>query len=1304
MLARSACAFGIALLCFSTVSLAQPINDDCANPAPLLPGQLGIINATGATPSVNLGGCANFVEDVWFSVTVPSAGVLLVEQGAGTACCSDQHAVYLRPGPAGTCPTDGDILDCAPNNDESLVTVAAGETYLIRVGSWQGGNTLPGNLLIVDLFPFPANDDCDSPEVVPSLPATIAYDANGATATSPSLACTPQMLDLWYEVAATQTGLMAVDGNASGTAFGVDVAAYLRPSPGVCPSDAEELSCEGNSSMSFAVTSGETYLIRVGFPFGGFAAGDLSIQQSSAPPSNDDCTTALSLALPSTTAFDTIGATPDTSGLTCNMNDDLWFRVMPPADGQVRVTIDGVVNDRHQLYQVAAGVCPTNADEVSPCWGISDSYTSVLGGLNYLIRVGQSNTGPVAGDISVEWVPHPANDECTSPQALPIPSFGFNVSTVGATETAGLGCTSHGDTWYSFIAPSTGTLFLNFGDFVHRGLYDYNGISCPATAPIECGGGSFAYWDVVGGNEYLLWISFLNQFPPVDTTLDIQMLTIASNDDCTPGAPTTLTVPTAAPITWDNTGGLDDTQSLGCDIDKDLWYRFTAPFDGSVRFTQSTLRPFAIYHDASLGTACPTNSDQLLCSTFINASFVADFSVQSGESYLIRVGGSSQTPTSGSFELAYVLDDPEITSCDASVPNQVTATYNVPIGSNYDLGVDVSIDGVFTMNIPQTQTSFTQPLAPAFGGVIKIGFTGISSTLGASGESICAQAIGGPAYDVCATALPIVAGDTPFNNAITVLEPNAPLSGCSQNDPDRDVWFSFTATSTELFTAATCTTPWFHSTEVYLANPGCPGPSDVAIDCADQFDCDVSFFATSGQTYYIRVTGLDNGFGDGTLSLVADCSALTGLTADYDCTTGSVTLDWDGGLHVSYDIVSDLGVLAAGHGSATFVDTNAVPGFRSYFVTGSCPNGAALTAQVDVYVADLTNPGVDLILALEGLEDNGNFGNIDSVSALNDALNLGLGRSTTILAFREFDQFACLSTLTDAAEIIWVMGGTAPNNYGLSIAERDLLAGLAAGGTSIYMESASHWSFAAPSLLDLRDGIEPDSPGNNIDSGDDTFTEMLGTASGLTDGDFTSFAAVPYIQDSTFAQENTDQLIVSGTDVTGTYPPDPDITAGPIWVNSDDTLTGEPAYVTGVLAEHNIDGGRMISTSFEFGGYQGSKDALAQAYVTALTGSVVTPMEEFVRGDTNGDNANNIADAVYLLGNLFPVGSANVLQCLESADANNDGSINIADAVAILGSLFGNPAVPLAAPFPNCGTEADSPNQTGIGCVTGTCP
>jgi len=102
-------------------------------------------------------------------------------------------------------------------------------------------------------------------------------------------------------------------------------------------------------------------------------------------------------------------------------------------------------------------------------------------------------------------------------------------------------------------------------------------------------------------------------------------------------------------------------------------------------------------------------------------------------------------------------------------------------------------------------------------------------------------------------------------------------------------------------------------------------------------------------------------------------------------------------------------------------------------------------------------------------------------------------------------------------------------------------------------------------------------------------------------------------------------------------------------------------------------------------------------------GPVVVPTE-FVRGNSNGlDDQVNIADAVYLLGHLFPSpgNPPNVLNCFDAGDANDDGAINIADAVALLGSLFGSPAVPL--PLPNTASGCgEDPTADSLDCATAT--
>ena len=81
-------------------------------------------------------------------------------------------------------------------------------------------------------------------------------------------------------------------------------------------------------------------------------------------------------------------------------------------------------------------------------------------------------------------------------------------------------------------------------------------------------------------------------------------------------------------------------------------------------------------------------------------------------------------------------------------------------------------------------------------------------------------------------------------------------------------------------------------------------------------------------------------------------------------------------------------------------------------------------------------------------------------------------------------------------------------------------------------------------------------------------------------------------------------------------------------------------------------------------------------------------------GDSNGDNALDLSDAVYLLSHLFQGGLAAVLFCDpagpkeddcadENGDSNGDNALDLSDAIYLLGHLFqGGPA-----PVPKCQGE-----------------
>jgi len=82
----------------------------------------------------------------------------------------------------------------------------------------------------------------------------------------------------------------------------------------------------------------------------------------------------------------------------------------------------------------------------------------------------------------------------------------------------------------------------------------------------------------------------------------------------------------------------------------------------------------------------------------------------------------------------------------------------------------------------------------------------------------------------------------------------------------------------------------------------------------------------------------------------------------------------------------------------------------------------------------------------------------------------------------------------------------------------------------------------------------------------------------------------------------------------------------------------------------------------------------------------------FKRGDTNGDGAFDIGDAIYNLNYQFASGPAPT--CLKTADVNDDGRIDIGDPVNWLNCMFASGPAPLA-PHPGCGAD---PTDDGLSC------
>jgi len=88
--------------------------------------------------------------------------------------------------------------------------------------------------------------------------------------------------------------------------------------------------------------------------------------------------------------------------------------------------------------------------------------------------------------------------------------------------------------------------------------------------------------------------------------------------------------------------------------------------------------------------------------------------------------------------------------------------------------------------------------------------------------------------------------------------------------------------------------------------------------------------------------------------------------------------------------------------------------------------------------------------------------------------------------------------------------------------------------------------------------------------------------------------------------------------------------------------------------------------------------------------------ELFMRGDSNGDQTVDIADATFSLNTLFVAGSEDT-RCLDASDSNDDGNFDISDAVFVLLYLFGG-GPPPPAPGPDIFCGGADPTNDGLNC------
>jgi hypothetical protein len=163
--------------------------------------------------------------------------------------------------------------------------------------------------------------------------------------------------------------------------------------------------------------------------------------------------------------------------------------------------------------------------------------------------------------------------------------------------------------------------------------------------------------------------------------------------------------------------------------------------------------------------------------------------------------------------------------------------------------------------------------------------------------------------DSCASPESVTDGVYPFTTVGATLDPDE-AGDCGFFEFGADIWYCYTATCDDTVRVELCGSAYDTALAVY---EGCGCPAGTQIGCSDD-DCGggsvasaVSFAATAGETYLIRVGGYSGDVGTGTMTISCgvqpavcgngiveegeDCDPPDGYYCDYECQDASYIFD-----------------------------------------------------------------------------------------------------------------------------------------------------------------------------------------------------------------------------------------------------------------------------------------------------------------------------------------------------------------------------------------------------------------------------
>jgi hypothetical protein len=459
-------------LTISAGTTPAPGNDTCANATPVTFGTITGTNE-GALADGGDSCRGNTNKDVWYSITPPCTGTLLLDTcGSALDTVVSVHTACVG--------TSGNQIGCNDDNGGAgpcpggltsylAVPVTGGTNYKIRVtGFGQATGTFTLNIG----FAGPSNDDCaNAIPVVPggSYSGQTCGATNDGSATCGASAATK---DVWYSYTPSCNHLLVLNtcGSNYDTVISVHSGACGNLTQVGCNDDAGSSGPCPNTLLSYLavpVTAGVNYRIRVS----GFAGnvGNYVLNVGAVQQSNDACANAPTVTTGVYTGG-TCGATNDGSA-SCGASagsPDVWYRWVAPCSGNLVLSTCGSAYDT--VVSVHTGTCGNlvqvgcndDAGVNGLCPFTLQSYLSVpvASGTAYYIRVSGYNSASGSYVLSISQQP---NDDCASATPAVVGSNPF--STLCATNDGAFGAcaasTTTPDVWFTYTPACNGTMTID---------------------------------------------------------------------------------------------------------------------------------------------------------------------------------------------------------------------------------------------------------------------------------------------------------------------------------------------------------------------------------------------------------------------------------------------------------------------------------------------------------------------------------------------------------------------------------------------------------------------------------------------------------------------------------------------------------------------------------------------------------------------------------------------------------------------------------------------------------------------------